>query len=73
MSASVFWRFKEHIHGDKAMTAKVASQESTADPICPHCEKKLKEIHWRRISAWCEEYLYMCPHCHKVLGTGMRK
>ncbi|NOX59383.1 MAG: hypothetical protein GXP29_11075 [Planctomycetes bacterium] len=54
------------------MVARLASQESIDDPVCPHCDKKLKEIHWRRIEAWCKEYIYICPHCKKVLGTGIQ-
>ncbi len=55
------------------MTTKLESQEVDYPPICPHCEKKIDEIHWRQIKAFHAEYLFMCPHCRKVLGIGVRK
>lgn len=30
------------------MTTKLASTEVDYDPICPHCEDKFAEVHWRR-------------------------
>lgn len=55
------------------MASKMASREIEYDPLCPHCEKKLEEIHWRRISAVNAEYLFICPKCKKVMGVGVRK
>ena len=55
------------------MTTKIASQEATYDPICPHCEKKITEVHWRMMNAVNAEYLFTCPSCKKVIGIGVRK
>lgn len=56
---------------DKEM--KLASYEAEYDPRCPHCEKDIKEVHWRMIQALNAEYVFMCPHCRKVIGIGVRK
>ncbi len=55
------------------MATKLASEEITYDPICPHCDKEMAEVHWRRLEAVNAEYLFVCPNCHKVLGVGVRK
>lgn len=56
------------------MPPKVSSKEADYDPICPHCEKELEEIHWRRIKSFlASEYLFICPKCKKVIGIGMAK
>ena len=51
------------------MATKIASTEANYDPLCPHCGKKLSEVHWRRVKAFVKwEYLYICPACKKVIG-----
>ncbi len=55
------------------MATKLAAKESEYDPICPHCEKKIDEVHWRQIEAVNAEYLFLCPTCKKVIGIGVRK
>ncbi|MFQ5493997.1 MAG: hypothetical protein ACE5EX_01320 [Phycisphaerae bacterium] len=55
------------------MASKLSSEEADYDPICPHCEKTLREIHWRKMDAVNAEYLFMCPRCRKVIGVGVRK
>ncbi|MHC4696518.1 MAG: hypothetical protein ACYTFA_07245 [Planctomycetota bacterium] len=55
------------------MPAKMAAKEAEYDPLCPHCEKKLTEIHWRQVAAVNAEYLFICPKCRKVIGVGVRK
>jgi len=55
------------------VSAKLASKEADYDPLCPHCEKRLKEVHWRRLEAVNAEYLFICPSCKKVIGVGVRK
>ncbi len=55
------------------MAEKLAAQEVDYEPICPHCERKIDEVHWRSIKAFHAEYMFMCPHCRKVLGIGVRK
>ena len=53
------------------MATKVSSKEADYDPLCPHCEKEINEIHWRRIKAWtANEYLFICPTCKKIIGVG---
>ena len=55
------------------MPPKMSAQPASYDPICPHCEKTIEEVHWRQIEAVNAEYLFICPHCRKVLGVGVRK
>ena len=43
-------------------------------PICPHCDKPLKEVWHRRLSGVLgRRYIYFCPFCRKVLGVTHRK
>ncbi len=43
-------------------------------PVCPHCEKELDEIRAKQFDKGffkvTEKYVYLCPHCRKVLGVG---
>lgn len=55
------------------MPPKLAEQQVDYDPLCPHCEKPIVEVHWRQIEAVNAEYLFICPNCRKVLGVGVRK
>ncbi len=55
------------------MPTKLVSKEVEYDPLCPHCEKKIEEVHWRRIAAVNAEYLFICPKCKKIIGVGVRK
>ena len=55
------------------MTVKMASKEANYDPLCPHCERRVEEVHWRQLEAVNAEYLFICPKCEKVLGIGVRK
>ncbi len=53
------------------MATQISSKEVDYDPLCPHCEKELDEIHWRRIKSWMiNEYMFICPACKKILGIG---
>ena len=55
------------------MPTKLASQQADYEPLCPHCEKKISEVHWRQLEAVNAEYLFICPKCKKVIGIGVRK
>ncbi len=55
------------------MTTKLASNEANYDPLCPHCERKIEEVHWRQVEAVNAEYLFICPKCKKIIGIGVRK
>jgi len=42
-------------------------------PVCPHCEKELKEVHTKSRGApfiQGEKIVFFCPHCRKILGFG---
>ena len=56
------------------MAKVVESKEVDYDPLCPHCEAEITEVHWRKISAWTfDEFVFICPNCKKVIGiTGAR-
>jgi hypothetical protein len=58
------------------MNDEVEFVESRSLPICPHCEKTLAQVEYRRQklsfgfmrgASWV--ILLTCPHCRKVLGT----
>jgi len=43
-------------------------------PICPHCEGEIEEVHYFEQEGTVKMKvirLFVCPHCLKVLGTGM--
>ncbi len=45
-----------------------------ATPICPYCQASLDTVWVRSMRARLgKRYLYMCPHCRKVLGVSHRK
>lgn len=52
------------------MPEKLPQKEVDHAPRCPHCEKDIHEVHFRRMrTVSFYEYVYMCPHCHKVIGV----
>ena len=56
------------------MAITVASKEADRDPLCPHCEKKLKTLWYRELRCLLgKRYLYFCPSCNKCLGISHRK
>ena len=55
------------------MPPKLAARQADYDPIRPHCEKTIEEVHWRQVEAVNAEYLFFCPNCKKVFGVGVRK
>jgi hypothetical protein len=43
-------------------------------PICPYCEKKIREIKYFAQTGVIRlkvVRVFVCPHCLKILGTGM--
>ena len=55
------------------MAKKIRTREANYNPVCPHCDSELTEIHWRQMPATNAEYIFNCPDCRKVLGIGVRK
>ncbi|HPF41774.1 MAG TPA: hypothetical protein P5081_17565 [Phycisphaerae bacterium] len=44
------------------------------EPICPHCEKPLKEVAFRELPTWLgRRYIYFCPNCRKCLSISHRR
>jgi uncharacterized protein with PIN domain len=44
-------------------------------PICPYCEKELDEIKTKefdkgKLTLLSHSFIYICPHCRKVLAIG---
>ena len=44
-------------------------------PICPYCEKELSEVKTKefdkaKLTLISQNFIYMCPHCRKVLAIG---
>lgn len=51
---------------------KIVYIEADRPPLCPHCERKLTEIHWHKIKKALKlgyVAVHSCPHCNKVLGV----
>lgn len=43
-------------------------------PICPHCEKELRDVLANKINAaFGVRFIYFCGYCRKVLGISHRK
>lgn len=45
-------------------------------PLCPHCEKELKDVYRKSRGAGIivgRNSVFFCPHCHKVLGFGQSR
>ena len=43
-------------------------------PICPHCDKEIEDMRYFEQAGIIKMKvvrLFVCPHCLKVLGTGM--
>ena len=52
----------------------VPIEEVSKRPVCPHCEKDIEEVHYFEQTGIIRMKvirLFVCPHCLKVLGTGM--
>lgn len=42
-------------------------------PVCPHCDAELSEIHLRKLRrpfGIGRAFVFLCPHCRRVLGSG---
>jgi hypothetical protein len=49
-------------------------EKKEAIPLCPYCEKPLKEVWFRELnSVLGKRYIYFCPFCMKTLGISHRK
>ena len=57
---------------EKKAVEKIKVTEAEYHPLCPHCERKLSEVHWHKIKGNSMSLgyvaIYSCPHCRKVLG-----
>ena len=43
-------------------------------PVCPHCEKALKQIYAKKINSnFGVRFIYFCYYCKKTLGLSHRK
>ena len=50
------------------------SEDPGETPLCPHCEKPVRQIGARKLGgAFGVRYLYFCRECRKVLGVSHRK
>lgn len=49
-------------------------ETNTETPVCPHCEKEVRNILSRKIeSTFGVKFIYFCESCKKVLGVSHRK
>ena len=55
------------------MATILSSNDAHHDPQCPRRQKALAEIAWKRIEVVQAECRYICQHCTKVLGIGIRQ
>lgn len=64
----------EAMLGTMSVPAIEIVEETTKEPICPHCERGLRKVYARRIqSTFGVRFLYFCGDCRKVLGVSHRK
>jgi len=52
----------------------VPVRDASKKPVCPHCEKQIDEMQYFEQTGVVKMKvirLFVCPHCLKVLGTGM--
>ena len=51
-----------------------STEVETENPICPHCEKEITSILYKKIeSTFGKRYIYFCKQCKKSLGVTQRK
>lgn len=51
-----------------------AKETDSVVPVCPHCEKEVKNILVTAISStFGKRYAYYCEHCKKIFGVSHRK
>lgn len=53
----------------------VSTRREDLQAVCPHCESELPEIFVKRPRGPFgigQGYLFFCPSCRKVLGTGVQ-
>jgi hypothetical protein len=51
-----------------------AERKDNITPLCPHCEKPQKTIHYQEAGGrFGKRYVYFCASCKKVLGVSHRK
>ena len=49
-------------------------EKNDVDPLCPHCEARLRMLWVREVTGWLgRRYVYFCAECKKVLGVSHRK
>ena len=51
-----------------------AIRDDDKRPICPHCEQEIEKVQYVEQTGLVRMKvvrLFVCPHCLKVLGTGM--
>ena len=49
-------------------------ERNDISPLCPHCERELAEVCYRRLwTVFGKCYIYFCEHCRKTLGVTHRK
>jgi formamidopyrimidine-DNA glycosylase len=53
------------------MTAKVNFTEARDDewPLCPSCQKELREIRFKKRGWLTTLMVFWCPHCRSLLST----
>lgn len=52
----------------------INSREVENNPVCPHCEKEIRQVLYKRVqSTFGKSYLYFCDSCKKTLGITQRK
>lgn len=43
-------------------------EDTEVTPLCPHCEHDLETIHKVSHGPFEQNFVYLCPHCRKVLA-----
>jgi uncharacterized protein with PIN domain len=62
---------QERVRGSEMLELE---RKEEVDPVCPHCSDALKKMWFQELSGMLgKRYVYLCPHCRKVLGVSHRK
>ena len=49
-------------------------QKDNIAPVCPHCEKDIRDLWYKELSGMMgKRYIYFCSECRKTLGVSHRK
>ena len=46
----------------------IKTEKQNIEPMCPHCEKKVKKLIVVKSGWFLANNVFCCPHCKKIVG-----